>query len=137
MRQMSWLVVLVIAAAASAQAQVVQAPFDADYSFVDLGSAPGVQANAGGLVFLPGDPDTLLIGGAANSALGKVYSIGVTRDVDGHVNGFDGTAVVYATAPGIGSGGIDGGLSFGPSDVLFYTSYPDNSLGQIKPGSTT
>src|SRR5689334_24986211 len=99
MRQTSWLAMLVIAVAASAGAQVVQAPFDTDYSFVDLGSAPGVPANAGGLVFLPSDHDTLLIGGAANSPVGKVYSIGVTRGVDGHVTGFNGTAAVYANAP--------------------------------------
>src|SRR5262245_2819107 len=136
MRQTSWFAVLVIVAAASARAQVVQTPFDTDYSVLDLGSAPGVQANAGGLVFVPSDSDTLLIGGAANSPIGKVYSIGVTRGMDGHVTGFNGTAAVYANAPGIGSGGIDGGLAFGPNGELFYTSYPDNSIGQIKLGST-
>jgi hypothetical protein len=95
-----------------------------------------VPSNAGGLVFLPSDPDTLLIGGAANSPSARSTRSASTRGVDGHVTGFDGTAVVYANAPGIGSGGIDGGLSFAPNGVLLYTSYPDNSIGQIKPGSS-
>jgi hypothetical protein len=136
MKHTSWVAPLVIAVAVSARAQVVQAPFDTDYSFVDLGSAPGVPTNAGGLVFLLSDPDTLLIGGAANSQVGKIYSIGVTRGIGGHITAFNGTAAVYASAPGIGSGGIDGGLAFAPNGVLFYTSYPDNSIGQIKPGSS-
>lgn len=122
-------------ATASASAQIIQPPFDTDYSFVDLQSVPGVPSNYGGITFLPSDPNTILIGGAANGLNGAIYSIGVTRDVDDHVTGFTGTAALVSTAPGIGSGGIDGGLTFGPGGVLFYTSYSDNSLGQIKPGS--
>jgi len=136
MKQTLSLALLVASLATTAAAQVIQAPFDTDYSFVDLGSVPSVPANAGGLTFLPGDPNTLLIGGAANSPIGKIYSITLTRGVDGHVTGFAGTATVYANAPGIGSGGIDGGLAFAPNGVLFYTSYPDNSIGEIKPGSS-
>ena len=33
-------------------------------------------------------------------------------------------------------GGIDGGFVYGPGNVLFYTSYEDNSIGQGKPGQT-
>lgn len=58
------------------------------------------------------------------------------RDAAQHVTGFTGMATFYADAHGIGSGGIDGGLTFGPGGVLFYTSYSDNSLGQIPPGAT-
>jgi hypothetical protein len=120
-----------------AAAQVLQPPFTTDYSVVDLGAVPGLPAPAGGLTFLPGDPDTILIGGAANTFSGDVFSIGVTRDAGQHVTGFTGTAAFVSDANGISFGGIDGGLSFGPGGVLFYTSYNDNSLGQIKPGSTT
>src|SRR5207237_8782795 len=49
--------------------------------------------------------------------------------------GFSGTATFYANANGT-TGGIDGGLAYGPGGVLFYTSYSDNRIGQIKPGST-
>ena len=121
---------------AAGRTQTIEAPFDTDYSSVDLGSVPSLPTPAGGLTFVPGDPNTLLIGGSANSSYGKLYSIGVTRDVDDHVVAFDGTATYYANANGA-SGGIDGGLAFGPGGILFYTSYPDNYLGQLEPGSTT
>lgn len=126
---------LIALAAAPVAAQTIQPPFDANYNYVDLGTVPSLPAPAGGLTFLPGDPNTLLIGGSANGADGAVYSIALTRDAANHVNGFSGTATFYADADGT-SGGIDGGLAFGPAGVLFYTSYSDNVLGQIRPGST-
>jgi hypothetical protein len=121
----------------SADAQIaLAAPFDTDYSFTDLGAVPSLPAPAGGLVFRANDPNTLLIGGAANTFSGKIYKITVVRDASQHVTGFTGTATFFADAHGIGSGGIDGGLTYGPNGLLFYTSYSDNSLGQLKPGST-
>src|SRR5512143_2591018 len=122
-------------ASAPAGGQTLQPPFDTDYSIVDLGGVPSLPTPFGGLTFKAGDPNTVLIGGAANSFTGKIYSIGVTRDAGQHVNGFTGTATFVSDAHGIGSGGIDGGLSYGPGGVLFYTSYNDNSLGQVKPAS--
>jgi len=120
---------------APALAQILQPPFDTDYAIVNLGSVPSLPTPYGGLTFKAGDPNTILIGGAANTFSGKIYSIGVTRDAGQHVTGLTGTATLVSDAHGIGSGGIDGGLSYGPGGVLFYTSYSDNSLGQIKPGS--
>ncbi len=46
---------------AVASGQTVQAPFNTDYSVIDLGTPPGVPRSLGGLTFL--DSDTLLIGG--------------------------------------------------------------------------
>src|SRR5690348_11110622 len=130
------LALLLVAAAwpTPVRAQIaLQSPFDTDYSFVDLGAVPSLPPNAGGLTFAPGDSSRLLIGGAANGPAAQVFSIGVTRDATSHLNGFVGTATLFANAGGIaGGGGIDGGLSFGPGGVLFYTSYPDNSIGEIK-----
>ncbi|MGE0225554.1 MAG: PEP-CTERM sorting domain-containing protein, partial [Acetobacteraceae bacterium] len=83
----------------------------------------------GGLTFL--NSDTLLIGGNANGPAGDIKQIGVTRDGNGHITGFSGSATSYASAPN-----IDGGLSFGPNGVLFYTTYSNNTIGQIKLGST-
>ena len=60
----------------------------------------------------------------------------MVRDLDGHITGFDGVATFVATA-GTGSVGIDGGLTYGPDDVLFFTTFADNKIGQLKPGSTT
>lgn len=108
--------------------------FAANYTCNDLGGPPGVPGPLGGLTFL--NNNTLLIGGSANTLSADIFSIGVTRGLGNHITAFSGLAASFADAPGVGFGGIDGGLSFGPGGVLFYTSYSDNSLGQIKPGST-
>jgi cysteine-rich repeat protein len=130
------LVVAVSAALATrAGAQTIEPPFDTAYTYDDLGTPPMLPAPAGGLTFSPGDPNVLLIGGAADSFSADIFSIGVTRDAGGHIIGFSGNATFYADAYGF-SGGLDGGLSFGPDGVLFYTTYGDHHLGQIKPGST-
>jgi hypothetical protein len=120
-----------------AGAQTISAPYNSVYSFVDLGSAPGVPGPYGGLTFKLNDPNTLLLGGAANTAGGVIDQIAVTRGPTNHVTGFSGTATQVSTAPGQTGGGIDGGLIYGPNGTLLYTGYSDNSLGQVKPGSTT
>lgn len=45
-------------------------------------------------------------------------------------------AAFFANASG-GGGGIDGGLQYGPGHVLFFTSYADHHIGEIRPGETT
>lgn len=115
-----------------AGAQTVAPFFAGNYSAIDLGTVAGVPANYGGLTFL--NNDTLLLGGAANSLGAKIYAVPVIRNGDLRIVSF-GTPSEYANANGP-AGGIDGGLAFGPSGVLFYTTYSDNHVGQIKPGST-
>jgi hypothetical protein len=119
------------ASAFSLQAQVVAPAYSGSYTLTDLGSVAGVAAPLGGITLENGNPNTLLIGGAANTISGQIYSIGVTRDVDNHITGFTGTAGVF-------SDGFrnDGGLAYGPGGDLFYTQYNNNAVGQIKPGST-
>jgi hypothetical protein len=112
--------------------QVVTPEFEADYVAVDLGSVPGVPTPYGGVNFLAGEPDTMLIGGSANNAAGAIYRIEVERGCDGGIVGFVGKAELFAEAPN-----IDGGLAYGPGGVLFYTGYPINVIGQIRPGETT
>lgn len=113
------------------RAQPAVAPdYAANYSLLDLGTPLGVSGRLGGLSVLPWDLNTLVIGGNANNPNGSVFAIGVERDADHHIIGFNGTARFYASAPE-----IDGGLAFGPGGVLFYTGYDENLLGQIKPGS--
>lgn len=99
------------------------------YTCDSLGSVPGLPTPYGGVTFL--NNNTLLIGGAANTDDGAIYEIGITRGADNHITGFSGPASVYATAPF-----IDGGLTFGPGGVLFFTGYPTNTLGEIKPASS-
>ncbi len=113
-------------------AQTIDPFYADDYSFLDLGSVQGVPTSYGGLTLKWDDPNTLLIGGGANGAGGAIYSVGVLRDGDGHIVAFNGAATLFATAPF-----IDGGLAYGPGNVLFATGYNNNTLMQIKPGSTS
>lgn len=116
-----------------AWAQTVTQEFaDLGYAVVDLGSAPGVPANYGGLTVRPEEPDVLYLGGAANGAAGAVYRIGVERDpTTGTITGFVDTAEVFAPAPD-----VDGGVLFAPNGTLFYTRYSNNILAQRWPDGT-
>ena len=60
----------------------------------------------------------------------SLYEIGVTRDPSGHITGFSGSASFLAAAPN-----IDGGVTFGPTGVLFVTTFSNNGLLQFLPGS--
>jgi hypothetical protein len=111
----------------------VDPDYAARYSCFDLGPVPGVPPQKYGGLTLTLDrcSGTLLIGGEANLATGKLYKVGVTRDGAGHVTGFAGPAQVYADAPY-----NDGGVTFGPGGVLFISRWPNNELQQTRPGST-
>ncbi len=109
----------------------IEPPFDSDYVFVDLGPVPGVPPRYGGLTFLAGDPNTILIGGNANTSFGKLHAARVVRDAELHITGFSGTATVFADAAN-----NDGGIAYGPGNVLFLARWPINQVGQTKPGST-
>jgi len=124
-------VAALLALAPTAHAQVVAPAFSDSYTLDDLGPPPGVPANLGGLTLKAGTTDRLLIGGFANAPGGKLYEVGVTRDAEGHINGFSGTAAEFAEADN-----NDGGVAYGPGDVLFLARYPLVELGQTKPGST-
>lgn len=121
---------LVPGLSAAAGAQTVEAPFDTDYSTVDLGSPPDVFGNLGGLTIKALQPGKLLIGYGANTGDGKLYEVELVRDLTGHITGF-GDATEYADAAD-----NDGGVAYGPQNVLFLARFPDGDLGQYKPGST-
>ncbi|MFM1873422.1 MAG: hypothetical protein RL398_2844 [Planctomycetota bacterium] len=112
-------------------AQTIQPPFAGVYGYTDLGSVPGVPGPYGGVTFKANDNNRLLIGGSANGGAGAIYEIQVARSTTGEITGFVGTATLFAAAPN-----IDGGLAYGPGGVLFYTTYSNNTLGQITPGGT-
>jgi hypothetical protein len=122
------------ASSCAALGVVIDAHFAQHYTCVDLGPVPGVPPlKYGGLTLtreIPGT--TLLIGGDANFATGKLYSIAVTRDVAGHIDGFYGTAVAFADAPF-----NDAAVAYGPEGVLFVPRWPSNELQQIRAGSTS
>jgi hypothetical protein len=90
-----------------------------------LGSVSGLPTNYGGLVFK--DANTIWIGGAANGASGRFYSVTVTRGAGNHV-----TSLGAPTVLGFGTYN-DGGVAFGPSGALFYAEFPVNSIGQVIP----
>ncbi len=112
------------------RAQTINAPYSSNYSFVDLGSVGALPANYGGLTLKAGDPNTLIIGGAANGANGALYEVPVVRDGTGHIVSFGGPATAFATAPY-----NDGGVTYGPGGVLFASRWPVNELAQYKSGS--
>lgn len=109
----------------------LQPPFDADYTLVDLGPVADVHLPYGGLAFAPGDTGGVIIGGWGQTEAGYLYVVEITRDVTGTIDGFVGPAVPLADALG-----IDGGIAFGPGDVLFYSGVT-NVIGEVKPGSAT
>lgn len=125
-----WLGVLLIAT--PSPGVTIAPPFDTSYTLTDLGSVPGLPPSYGGLTFLAGDRNTLLIGGNANTVSGALYTIGVSRDAAGHIDGFTGTATFHASAPY-----NDGGVVYGSGGVLFTSRWPVNELAQYLPGSTT
>src|SRR5437868_3406973 len=110
--------------AGPAAAQTIAPAFAGSYSFLDLGSAAGVATPYGGVTFKAGNPNTLLLGGAANNPTGAILQIGVTRGAGNHITGFAGGATPFSTAPN-----IDGGLVYGPNGVLFFTTFSNNNLG--------
>lgn len=127
------LIILTVLACGAAFAASIAPPYGGSYTYVDLGAAPdGVSVPYGGLLVKAGDPNTLLLGGAANGAGGVIYNVGVTRGAGGHITGLDGTSSLFSTAPN-----IDGGLAYAPNGDLLFTEYPGNEIGEIKPGSSS
>jgi hypothetical protein len=55
-----------------AAAQTIDPYYVAEYSYTDLGTIPDVPSQYGGLCTLADDPNTLLIGGSANTVSGGV-----------------------------------------------------------------
>jgi hypothetical protein len=123
---------ITLAVGGEVQAAALAPSFSSFYSITDLGAVPELPETYAGITFKAGDPNTLLIGGLANTLDAGIYAVKVMRDSDDQIIGF-GTASLFAKAPGIGEGGVDASIAYSPNeDVLFYTSYPDNSIGQIK-----
>ena len=115
---------------------VLVSPFADDYTCTSLGAVPGLSNPYGGLTFKYDDSNTLLIGGAANGSAGRIHQVGVIRDANMHITGFSGTASVYPIAQAAIGLFNDGGVAFGPQNVLFVTRSPVNQVEQSKVGSS-
>jgi hypothetical protein len=121
---------LVLVSALPVRGQVIlHPPYATHYSLADLGAASDVPGPYGGMTFKADDPNTLLIAGGANTAGGQLFAVSVVRDLDGHITAFTGAARFFADAPN-----NDGGVAYGPGGVLFLARYPNNEIGQLKPG---
>jgi hypothetical protein len=115
-----------------AQNGIVIAPqYAADYTCLDLGENPGIPPKWGGLTTKLGDPDVLLIGGSANTDLGQLYELGIVRDSACHIVAFGAAPPVLFSEAAYN----DGGVLYGPDDVLFLARWPVNEIGFLKPGS--
>jgi hypothetical protein len=121
---------LTLLCAVPAHAQTFGMDFVSSYTFVDLGTPASVPGPLGGINFDPSDSNILWLGGSANNSAGAIYSLPVTRDIQGHITAFASAGTLLATAPN-----IDGGMAFGPNGVLFVTTYSDNQLLQFLPGA--
>src|SRR5437016_3810542 len=94
-----WLLALgagIFSSGGAQAAPVIAAAFSADYTLTDLGPVSGVPDPYGGLVFKSGGTDTILLGGTANQAEGGMYSVTVTRGLDGHITGIGAGSLVTA-----------------------------------------
>ncbi|RMG95411.1 MAG: hypothetical protein D6705_13680, partial [Deltaproteobacteria bacterium] len=111
----------------------IGADFASDYSCWDMGAPPGVPLPLGGVIGVPGDPNRLIVAGNAGTPEATLYSVGVARDADCRILGFDGSPpVLWSTAPD-----QVGDLVFAPGDVLIYSTEWPEWIGQIKPGSSS
>ncbi len=123
---------VVLALSPSLFATATIAPYySSNYTLVDLGLIPSIPDPFGGLNVVAGNYNMLLLGGDANGSGGLFYTVPVTRGAGNHI-------VSFGTPTPLGTAGAynDGGLAYGPGGVLFYTRYPTNEVGEIKPGST-
>jgi hypothetical protein len=116
---------------AAASAQTLGPAFVGLYEITDLGGVPGVPPSLGGMTFLQGDTNTLLVGGTANASGGRIYRVPLTRNKDGHITAF-GMAENYCAGAN-----NDGGLDYAPNGTLFVAQFPLNSIGQVLPGQTS
>jgi hypothetical protein len=105
--------------------------FAGSYAATDLGPPPASTPH-GGLTFLPGDPNHMLIGAKANTVDGFFAKVALSRDANCHVDGF----LIPPTAFGTVGEYNDGGVTFSPERVLFSTRYPRNELAQTRITST-
>jgi len=106
---------------------LLEPPFSDDYTLTNLGMVPGLPGDYGGVTLFAGTQN-LLMGGFASEPEGKAYIVPVLRDSGGHITGFNGSAIPFTETPE-----IDGGLTFGPGDILFYSRYnpPAAEIGQF------
>lgn len=132
-----WVTAVSLGSIPSYAAPMIAPAYASEYTLTVLGTVPGINTSHGGfagLTIMQGDSSSLLLGANGGHHTAAIHRVEVIRDGQGNITGFGG-ASEFSKAYGL-TGGIDGSLLYGPNGVLFYTSYPDNHIGQIKPGSS-
>ena len=121
------------AVVATAPTVVISPTFQTDYQVYELGPVPGIPASAlGGCTVDAKNPNALLVAVRSESANGALYSVPLKREECGHISGFAGDATLVANTPY-----VDANVVYGPNQVLFYTQWPVNKIGQLLPGANT
>jgi large repetitive protein len=98
--------------------------FAENYKPYNLGLPNGLPGPIGPMVFMPDDPDTVLIGGGIRGCGGSIYKVKVQRGEGGHIIGFDDdnnpdtpyVAEFYAYAPYLS------GMTYAPDGSLITTN---------------
>lgn len=130
-----WPVFAAIAAVVPAQADSIGAPFSQYYTLTSVTRPVGLAGGfgVGDILLDPADLNHLWIGEFASFNSGEVVDSAVARDpVTNNIIGFTGSLSVVDSTPF-----IDGGLTYGPGNDLYFTQYPNNTIGEIKPGNNS
>jgi hypothetical protein len=109
---------------------VIQPLYSNGYVACALGTLKGLPAAIGAITFKDGDPNTLLVATYTETSPAAIYSVPVHRDADNHILDFSNSGTYFASAPYVSTG-----MAYGPENLLFYSRWPVNELGEIKPGS--
>ncbi|MEB2310967.1 MAG: hypothetical protein OZ921_02080 [Sorangiineae bacterium] len=112
---------------------VLAAAYASLYTVYHLGAVPGMPpGHLGGCTIAANDPNTLLVVGDSESETAGLWAIPVARDACRHIIGWNGVAKKLADAPF-----MDANLPYTDQDVLLYSMWPSNKLGQLLPGATS
>ncbi len=117
---------------APATGVVIQPPYTSGYVACALGNFTGLPNGIGAITFKRDDPNTLLVATNVTSYPGMIYSVPVQRNADNHIIGVNNPGTLFATASY-----VDSGMAYGPGNILFYSRWPVNEIGEIKPGSVS
>jgi len=108
----------------------IHPPYSSSYVACALGTFKGLPSAIGAITFKHDDPNTLLVATYTETSPGVIYSVPVHRDADNHILDFPNPGTSFASAPYVSTG-----MAYGPGNILFYSRWPVNELGEIKPGS--
>ncbi len=112
----------------SLAAQTILPPFNQHYSWRSVGRIHPAHPTYGGITLHHSNPDVLLFAPFGTMA---IWAVPLSRDSAGHIVGL-GSPTFHASA----GDRLDGGLAYSPTNVLFHTTNPSNTVGQMWPGFT-